>query len=162
MTENSETALEIADDHSPERSQMGVELHREYWGWTNNEDHTQCIVLCLNPGQRKPVRCPCCYGKAGFRPMHEWPEEIDPVPTRGERLAAWLGACLAAFCEAVTTPFRVSRQHHVALIRDVLQDAMDAGLTAEVVQTCPTCDAHDAAQLAQADTTMTVEVVENS
>ena len=145
------------DDESPVQSRLGVELHREYWGWT--DAHKRCIVLCLNPAQRKPVRCPCCYGKAAFRPMHEWPQ-IDPEPTRGERLSAWLGACLAAFHEAITYPFRVSQEHRVALIRDVLQDAISDGLTAEVVQTCPVCEAHEDGQLDQADTTMTVEVLE--
>jgi len=175
MTEHDE----IAEDEAP-GSALGVELYREYWGKdAENEhnrhafgqtyrevhgpgrDHKRCVILCLNPGQRKPVRCPCCYGKAGFRPMHEGPP-IEPVPTRGERLSAWIGACLAAFHDAVTYPFRVSQQHRVALVRDVLQDAMQAGLTAEMVQVCPACEAHEAGQLDQADTTLTVEVVGES
>ena len=177
------TELETEDDETPAETALGVELYREYWGRgeeagqiqaekehnrrvfgqtyreVSGPDHKRCVVLCLNPGQRQPIRCPCCYGKATFRPMHEGPP-IEPEPTRGERLAAWLGACLAAFQEAVTYPFRVSREHRVALIRDVLQDAISDGLTAEVVQTCPDCDAHETGQLDQADTTMTAEVAE--
>jgi hypothetical protein len=167
------------DEEPPDESALGVELYREYWGKdgaekehnrrvfgqtyreVNGPEHKRCIVLCINPGQRQPVRCPCCYGKAAFRPMHE-AAPVDPEPGRGERLAAWLGACIAAFWDGVTYPWRVSQQHRVALVRDVLMDAIDAGLTAEVVQVCPECDAHDAAQLeqaGQADTSMTVEVV---
>jgi hypothetical protein len=169
---------EESAEEPAEESALGVALYREEWGWRDKEaeqehhrrvfgqtyrevngpEHKRCIVLCLDPGQRKPVRCPCCYGKATFRPMREAPP-IAPEPGRGERLSAWLGACAAAFWEAVTYPWRVSQQHRVALVRDVLMDAMEAGLTAEVVHVCPECDAHDAAQLAQADTTMTVEVV---
>ena len=169
----------IADEEAPDESEMGVELYREYWGRSEetgqreaekehnrrvfgqtyrelNGQHKRCIILCLDPGQRQPIRCPCCYGKAGFRPMHEGPP-VEPVPTRGERLAAWLGACLSAFHEAVTLPFRVSQEHRVALIRDVLQDAISDGLTAEVVRVCPACDAHEAAELDQAVTTMTAD-----
>jgi hypothetical protein len=177
MTEHDEI-----DDETPAESALGVELYSEYWGRgeeigqlqaekehnrrvfgqtyreVNGRDHKRCVVLCLNPGQRKPVRCPCCYGKAGFRPMHEGPP-VEPIPTRGERLAAWLGGCLAAFQEAITMPFRVSREHRVALIRDVLQDAMNDGLTAEVVRVCPSCDARELAELDQAVTTMTAEVI---
>jgi hypothetical protein len=165
-----------AETDETAESALGVALYSEHWGRDAAQEHNRrvfgqtyrevygpqhkrCIVLCINPGQRKPVRCPCCYGKAGFRPMDELPG-IEPVPTRGQRLAAWLGACAAAFWEAVTFPVQVSQEHRVALIRDVLQDAMEAGLTAEVVHVCPDCEAHEAGQLDQADTTMTVEVVE--
>jgi hypothetical protein len=159
---------ETEDSPAP-GSELGVELYREYWGrgeeilayrdeekehnrrrfgqtWreVNGRDHKRCIILCLNPGQRKPVRCPCCYGNAGFVPIDEMPG-IEPLPTRAERLAAWLGTLAAAFWDAVTLPARVSQEHRIALIRDVLQDAMAAGLTAEIVQVCPECDEKEAA-----------------
>ena len=179
--------LETAEEDTPGESGMGVELYREYWGRgeeiraleaekehnrrvfgqtyreVNGRDHKYCIILCLDPGQRKPVRCPCCYGRAAFRPMRDAPG-IDPEPGRWERFSAWAGTCIGTFAaalwEAVTFLWRVSQDHRVALIRDVLQDAMDEGLIAEVRQVCPECEAHEEDQLDQADTTMTAEVVE--
>jgi hypothetical protein len=152
------------DEDEAIQSSLSVELYREYWGRgeeirqyeaekehnrrvfgqtyreINGRDHKRCIVLCLDPGQRQPVRCPTCYGKIGVRAMREMPD-VDPVPTRGERLAAWLGRCAGEFIDGARYPFRAGREHTVAVIRDVLQDAMAAGLAAEIVQVCPSCEA---------------------
>jgi hypothetical protein len=140
------------DEWRVSRTSAEIEHNRRAFGVTYNEvygrdDHRQCIILCLDPGQRRPVRCPCCYKKAAYRGFDEMPE-IEPIPTRGERLAEWIGACMAAFWTGLTAPLRVSQEHRVALIRDVIQDAMAAGLTAEVVQICPVCAAAEDREVA--------------
>lgn len=138
-------------------SGLGVELYREYWGrgeeisaWDaekehnakkfgqtyrevhgHEREHKRCVVLCLDPGQRNAIRCPVCYGKAGTVPMDQGPE-IDPIPTKGARLAAWLGGTAAAFWQGLRFPFTRDQEHYRALVIDVIQDAMEAGLTAEV------------------------------
>lgn len=138
------------------RSEAEIEHNRRTFGVTYREvygrdDHSQCIVLCLDPGQRRPVRCPCCYKRAAYRGFDEMPE-VAPIPTRGERLAQWIGACLAAFWTGLTAPLRVSDDHRRALIRDVIQDAMEAGLRAEVVEVCPACEAAEAREVAAVET----------
>ena len=54
------------------------------------------------------------------------------MPPRTGRLAAWFGGVAAAFAEAFMFPFRVGRAHTEALVRDILQEAVAAGLSAEV------------------------------
>jgi hypothetical protein len=87
---------------------VGGVVHREYWGW----DHHACITYCLNttPGHRagnRPLRhhyCPGCGGKVAVRPMEG--TDMDPVPSRTARLAAWTGEWVTAFMDAVVFPFR--------------------------------------------------------
>ena len=156
---------EETQDEEAQDSQLGVELYREYWGrgdegaqvlaekehnrrvfgQTYRErvgpQHRRCIVLCLNPGQRNPQRCPTCYGKAGVLPMDQ--ADVEPLPGRGEQFARWFGRCLGELIDGIMWPFRQGREHRIALIRDILQDAMNAGLTAEITQTCPECAAKE-------------------
>jgi hypothetical protein len=93
-----------------------------------------CIVLCQAPNETRVNRCPSCYGKA--IPGDIYLARLQPMPGRAARFAAWaggaIGTALAAFAEAVTFPFRVGRAHTAALVRDILQEAIGAGLTAEV------------------------------
>jgi len=92
--------------------------------------HNRCIILCDQPNEQRVNRCPSCYGRAV--PMDIYVSHLEPMPGRGARLAAWLGGLAGAFAEAVTFPFRVGRAHTAALVRDILQEAIGAGLSAEV------------------------------
>lgn len=107
---------------------------RERTGQTfadQRRSHTRCVAYCLTPGdRRRGIRCPSCYGDIDIRAIGQ--EDIEPSLTRAERLAAWIGAWIGAFCEAVMFPFRVGRAHTEALIRDTLQQSIDAGLTADI------------------------------
>jgi hypothetical protein len=105
-----------------------------------------CVTYCTNPGQRrKGVRCPSCYGEVEIRAFGA--DEIEPGPTRAERFTAWAGGWVAAFCEAVMFPARVSRAHTEAMVRDLLQEAIGAGLRAEILTVCPVCEASEQAEI---------------
>jgi len=139
-------------------AQDEFEHNRRVFGQTYRErhgKHKRCIVLCLNPGQRTAVRCPTCYGRVAVLPVDHAPA-VDPPPTRGERFAGWLGRtlgrALGEFLDALAYPFRASADHRAAIIRDTLQDVIAAGLTAEVVQTCPQCATAPLPITAPADT----------
>lgn len=130
------------DEHGPEdieetrafESRLGGVVHREYWGRSEHsygQDHDACVTYCRTPGQRRRgVRCPACYGPVVVRPIEG--ADIDPAPRRAERFLAWCGGWIGAFADAMLYPFRVGRSHTEALIRDILQEAMAAGLRAEV------------------------------
>jgi hypothetical protein len=111
-----------------------TDAEREYnasvFGLTYRERHDRCIILCEQPHPQRVNQCPSCYGKAV--PMDIYLSQLEPVPGRGARLAAWAGGMAAAFAEAFMFPFRVGRAHTAALVRDILQEAIGAGLTAEV------------------------------
>jgi hypothetical protein len=114
------------------------EYNQRVFGLTYRErrgkDHDQCIILCTAPNDVRVKRCPSCYGKAV--PMDIYMSQLDPAPGHAARVARWaggvIGAAVAAFAEAVMFPFRVGRAHTTALVRDILQEAMSAGLRAEV------------------------------
>lgn len=93
-------------------------------------DHNRCIILCLAPNAKRVNKCPSCYGKAV--PMDIYMAKLDALPGFAQRLGRWIGEWLAALAEAVTLPFRRDREHARALIVDVLQDAMAAGLSADI------------------------------
>lgn len=125
---------EAERDHN--RQMFGI-TYRERHGLP---EHAVCVAYCRNPGQRRHgARCPSCYEKIDIRPIGS--EDIEPVPTRAERFAAWAGGWAGAFLEAAMFPFRVGRAHTEAMVRDILQQAMAAGLRAEIVQVCPKCQA---------------------
>jgi hypothetical protein len=119
-----------------------TDAEREYntkvFGLTYRErhrkDYDRCIVLCMAPNPGRVNRCPSCYGKAA--PMDIYLSQLDPAPGRAARMARWaggaIGAWIGSFAEAVTFPFRVGRAHTAALIRDILQEAVEAGVSAEV------------------------------
>lgn len=119
-----------------------VEYHRRVFGVTYRErygpGHDRCVVYCLEPGQKLKGRCPKCYGPARLAPISEAPD-FDPGPGRSARLARWAGVLLGELALGAAWPFRASREHHQAMIRDILQDAMAAGLAADVSVTCPGC-----------------------
>lgn len=129
-------AAVVEDDEHTEgsESQLGGVIHREYWGRRGHvygDDHDACVNYCRTPGQkRRGVRCPACYGTVVVRPIEG--AGIERAPRRGERLAAWLGGWFGAFLDAMMFPFRVGRAHAEATIRDILQEAMTAGLSAEI------------------------------
>lgn len=145
------TAGEMPDRTYPAtpRGTVQSEAEREHnalvFGVTYRERHRVqvhdvCVAYCLTPGQRKRgQRCPACYGPVDVRLLDG--EDIDPCPTRAERIAAWAGGWAGAFCDAFMFPFRVGRAHTEAMVRDILQQAMAAGLRAEIVQICPKCAA---------------------
>lgn len=101
--------------------------------------HDRCIILCLDPHPKRVNQCPSCYQKAV--PVDIYLAQLEPLPGRAARLAAWMGGVAAAFVEAFMFPFRVGRAHTEALIRDMLQEAIGAGLSVELVQVCPECEA---------------------
>lgn len=115
---------EAERDHN---AQMFGVTYRER---TRNRPHTKCIVLCLAPEPRRVNRCPSCYGDAV--PMDIYAARLDPMPGFAQRAGRWAGEWVAAFLDAVTLPFRRDREHSRALVVDVLQDAMAAGLAAEL------------------------------
>ena len=102
-------------------------------------DHDRCIILCVNPAPTRVNQCPSCYGKAV--PYDVYQSGFEPMPGRAERFSRWLGECAAAFVQAFRYPFQRDAEHYRALVIDVIQDAMRAGLRAEVVQVCPVCEA---------------------
>lgn len=109
--------------------------NRRVYGLTYSERYGRpggvCVTYCLTPGQRRRgVRCSSCYQDVEIRPMDG--SEVEPGPTRTERFMAWAGGWAGAFCEALLYPFRVGRAHTEALVRDILQQAMEAGLSAEI------------------------------
>lgn len=146
----------MSDDEETEvlaESQLGATLHREYWGRTDapasdverqhnaqtfgityreraGRAHDRCIILCLSPREHRVNQCPSCYGKAV--PMDIYAAGLDPMPGRGQRIGRWMGEWFAALLEAVRFPFHRDQEHARALVVDVLQDAMAAGLTAKV------------------------------
>ena len=118
-------------DQTPEeraynRQVFGV-TYRERYG----QPSAECVTFCRTPGQRRRgQRCPCCYGPVAVRPIDG--ADIDPEPGRAERFAAWVGGLAGAFADAMLYPFRVGRAHTEALVRDILQEAMAAGLSADI------------------------------
>lgn len=119
----------IADQTPEER-----EYNRKVFGVTYNERYGKpgaCVTYCLTPGQRRRgTRCPACYGEVAIRPMGG--SDIEPGLTRAERIAAWFGGWFGAFIDAMMFPFRVGRMHTEAMIRDILQQSINAELHAEV------------------------------
>lgn len=118
-------------DWTPEEKQH----NRRVYGVTYRERYGEpagvCVTYCLTPGQRRRgIRCPSCFQGVEIRPMDG--SEVEPGPTRAERFAAWVGGWAGSFCEALMYPFRVGRAHTEAMIKDILQEAMAAGLSAEV------------------------------
>lgn len=118
-------------DMTPEEKQY----NRRVYGLTYSERYGKpagtCVTYCLTPGQRhRGIRCPACFQDVEIRPFGE--PEVEPGATRAERFSAWIGGWAGAFCDALMFPFRVGRAHTQALIRDTLQEAMGAGLNAEV------------------------------
>jgi hypothetical protein len=121
------------------------DYNRRVFGQTYRERYGPpagtCVSYCLNPGRlRRGARCPSCYGPVVIRAFSE---DIAPGPTRAERLAAWIGGWAGAFLDAMMFPFRVGRDHTRALVRDLLQEAIEAGLRAEIAEVCPLCEARE-------------------
>ena len=110
------------------------EYNKQVFGLTYRERHGQtherCIILCTAPNAGRVNRCPSCYGKAV--PMDIYMAGLEPMPSRSARVAAWAGGVFGAFAEAVMFPFRVGRAHTAATVQDILQEAIGAGITAEV------------------------------
>lgn len=132
MTERAEQAADATDGAHRYNGALGIGPPNDrFEAADQRRSHTRCVAYCLTPGdRRRGIRCPSCYGDIDIRPIGQ--EDIEPSPTRAERLAAWIGAWIGAFCEAVMFPFRVGRAHTEALIRDTLQHSIDAGLTADI------------------------------
>lgn len=128
------TADELPDEEDQHSQLVGGVIHREYWGKQGHsygQEHDACVNYCRTPGQRRRgVRCPSCYGEVVVRPIDS--ADIEPAPRRWERFMAWCGGWAGAFCDALMFPFRVGRAHTEAMIKDILQQAMEAGLSAEV------------------------------
>lgn len=125
-------ARTLADQTPEERA-----YNRSLYGLTYNERHggarTGCVSYCLQPGQRRRgARCPACYGTVDIRPLTE-DSDIEPGPTRMDRFAAWAGSWVGAFLEAVMFPFRVGRAHTEAMVRDILREALAAGLQVDTL-----------------------------
>lgn len=109
--------------------------NRQVFGVTHRERHGQtagvCVTYCLTPGQRRRgIRCPACFQDVEIRPLDG--SDVEPGVSRAERFAAWAGGWAGAFADAMLFPFRVGRSHTEAMIRDLLQEAMAAGLRAEI------------------------------
>lgn len=109
--------------------------NRQVFGVTYRERYGQpagiCVCYCLTPGQRRRgIRCPACFQEVEIRPLDV--SDVEPGVSRAERFAAWAGAWMGAFADALLFPFRVGRSHTEAMIRDILQEAMAAGLSAEI------------------------------
>ena len=121
----------VTDAEREYNAQIFGQTYRER---TRAQTHSRCIVLCLAPRAGRVNRCPSCYGPAV--PMDIYMSQLAPAPGRGARFATWaggvIGAAAGAFAEAVTFPFRVGRAHTAATVRDILQEAIGAGLAAEV------------------------------
>lgn len=118
-------------DQTPEEKAY----NRRVFGITYRERYGQpaatCVSYCQAPGQRRRgPRCPACYGPVEIRPLNG--SDVEPGATRGQRFAAWAGGLAGAFAEAMMFPFRVGRSHTEAMVRDILQEAMAAGLRAEI------------------------------
>lgn len=143
--EESDATLGMASSYTPSGAE--VEYHRQVFGVTYRErhgpEHDKCVVYCLEPGQKLKARCPKCYGPARLAPIADAPD-FDPGPGRMARLARWFGVLLGELALGLAWPFRHSRAHHEALIRDILQDAIGRGLAAEVVSICPECEQKEA------------------
>lgn len=122
-----ELQREVTDAEREHNAQMFGVTYRERVSW---RAHNRCIVLCIAPNPGRVNQCPSCYGKAV--PMDIYAAQLDPLPGRAARMGRWAGEWFAAFWEAATLPFHRSQEHARALVIDVLQDAMAAGLTAEV------------------------------
>lgn len=119
-------AAQTPEERAYNRRVFGV-TYRERFGQPGGV----CVAYCLTPGQRRRgIRCPACFQDVEIRPMSG--SEVEPGLTRAERLAAWAGGWVGAFWDAVLFPFRVGRAHTEALIRDTLQEAITAGLQAEI------------------------------
>lgn len=107
------------------------ETYRERAGLVHGQRRGDpCLILCQQPSPERVNRCPSCYGRA--IPMDLYQAKLEALPRRAERIGRWAGEWAAAFWEALTMPFRHSAEHQRALIVDVLQDAMAAGLSAEI------------------------------
>ena len=121
-----------------------ADYNRRLYGLTYRERYgreDRCIQLCKTP-RRTPrnARCISCYGKTAVMSFADAAGQgLAPRrgPGRGTRLARWVGGLVGAALEGAAVPFQRSRDHQAALIRDLLQDAIGAGLAVEM--TCDTC-----------------------
>jgi hypothetical protein len=117
---------------------LGVTYRERY----KPRDHDRCIILCVSPAPERMNRCPSCYGKAV--PYDVYQSGFEPMPGRAERFGRLLGEWAAALVQAFRYPFQRDADHYRALVIDTLQDAIQAGLRAEVTQVCPRCEAGEA------------------
>lgn len=132
VTEQAEQAADAAEEAHRYNGAIGIGQPSQRYS-VDYSDHGPgiCVTYCLTPGQRRRgIRCPSCYGDVDIKAIGQ--DGVEPSPGRAERLAAWVGGWVGAFCEAVMFPFRVGRAHTEALIRDRLQQSIDAGLTADI------------------------------
>lgn len=118
------------------------QYNRLVYGLTYSERYgikgATCADYCLrfDPDIDKPrngARCSHCYGRVEIRSFEG--SEIEPGPGRAKRLAAWIGGCAGAFCDALMFPFRVGRAHTEAMVRDILREmTFESDVLADILQ----------------------------